>query len=145
MDADAFRSVIDVLTRHFAKKRIDAVVGVEARGFIIGAPIAYKLRTGFVPARKRGKLPFKKLSVQYSLEYGTELVEMHSDAIKNGQRIAIVDDLLATGGPAEATAKLVEKMGGRVAGLAFLVELDFLKGRDKLEKYDLVSLVHYDK
>ncbi len=145
MDADAFRSVIDVLTRHFAKKRIDAVVGVEARGFIIGAPIAYKLRTGFVPARKRGKLPFKKLSVQYSLEYGTELVEMHSDAIKNGQRIAIVDDLLATGGTAEATAKLVEKMGGRVAGLAFLVELDFLKGRDKLEKYDLVSLVHYDK
>ena len=145
MDADAFRSVIDVLTKHFARKRIDAVVGVEARGFIIGAPVAYKLGIGFVPARKKGKLPSKKLSVEYSLEYGTQFVEMHSDAIRRGQRIAIVDDLLATGGTAEATVKLVEKMGGNVAGLAFLVELDFLKGRAKLAKYDLISLVHYDK
>jgi len=145
IDAEAFRSVIDILTGHFSRKRIDAVVGVEARGFMIGAPVAYKLGTGFVPARKKGKLPFKKLSVEYSLEYGTEFVEMHSDAIKKGQRIAIVDDLLATGGTAEATARLVEKMGGKVTGLAFLVELDFLNGRDKLQKYDLVSLVHYNK
>jgi adenine phosphoribosyltransferase len=145
MNADAFRTVIDVLTRHFARKRIDAVVGVEARGFIIGAPVAYKLGIGFVPARKKGKLPFKRLSVEYSLEYGTQFVEMHSDAIRRGQRIAIVDDLLATGGTAEATVKLVEKMGGTVAGLAFVVELDFLKGRSKLGKYDLISLVHYDK
>jgi len=145
MDGEAFRSVIDVLTRYFARKKIDTVVGIEARGFMIGAPIAYKLGTGFIPARKKGKLPFKKLSVEYSLEYGTEFVEMHSDAIKKGQRIAIVDDLLATGGTADATVRLVEKMGGVVAGLAFLVELDFLKGREKLEKYDLISLIHYDK
>jgi len=145
VDAEAFRSVIDVLTRYFARKKIDAVVGIEARGFMIGAPIAYKLGTGFIPARKKGKLPFKKLSVEYSLEYGTEFVEMHSDAIKKSQRIAIVDDLLATGGTADATVRLVEKMGGIVTGLAFLVELDFLKGREKLEKYDLISLVHYDK
>jgi adenine phosphoribosyltransferase len=145
IDAEAFKSVIDQLTQYFAKKKIDAVVGVEARGFMIGAPIAYKLGTGFIPARKKGKLPYKKLSVEYTLEYGSESVEMHKDALKKGQRIAVIDDLLATGGTAEATVRLVEKMGGNVVGVAFVVELDFLKGRDKLKKYDLVSLVHYEK
>ena len=143
-DATSFRYVIDALTEHFSRKKIDSVVGIEARGFAIGAPVAYKLGVGFIPARKKGKLPFKKLSMEYSLEYGTELVEMHRDSIKKGQQIAVVDDLLATGGTAEATVRLVEKMGGKVAGLAFLVELDFLKGRKKLEKYDLISLVHYE-
>ena len=144
-DAEAFRSAIDALTFHFQKKKIDAVVGIEARGFMLGAPVAYKLGVGFVPARKKGKLPFKKISMEYTLEYGTEFVEMHRDGIKKGQRIAIVDDLLATGGTAEATLRLVEKMGGKVAALAFLVELDFLKGRKKLEGYELHSLVHFEK
>jgi adenine phosphoribosyltransferase len=144
-DSEAFRYVIDTLSGYFASKKVDCIVGIEARGFMLGAPVAYKLGVGFVPARKRGKLPFKKYSVQYSLEYGTEFVEMHQDGIKKGERIAIVDDLLATGGTAEATIKLVEKMGGKIVGLAFMVELDFLKGRQKLAGYDLVSLVHYQK
>jgi len=144
-DSEAFRYVIDMLSEHFVSKEIDCIVGIEARGFMLGAPVAYKLGVGFIPARKRGKLPFKKYSVQYSLEYGTEFVEMHQDGIKKGERIAIVDDLLATGGTAEATIKLVEKMGGKIVGLAFMVELDFLKGREKLAGYDLVSLVHYQK
>jgi adenine phosphoribosyltransferase len=144
-DPEAFRFVIDALTAHFSKKRIDLVVGIEARGFAIGAPVAYQLGVGFVPARKKGKLPFKKLTVEYSLEYGTEFIEMHRDGIRKGQRVAIIDDLLATGGTAEATARLVEKMGGRIAGLAFIVELDFLNGRKKLQKYNLLSLVHYEK
>jgi adenine phosphoribosyltransferase len=144
-DANAFRNVVDALTEYFSRKKIDSVVGIEARGFALGAPVAYELGVGFIPARKKGKLPFKKFSMEYSLEYGTELVEMHQDSIKKGQRIAVVDDLLATGGTAEATVRLVEKMGGKVAGLAFLVELNFLKGRKKLEKYDLLSLVHYEK
>ncbi len=145
MEAGAFRAAVDSLTANFARKKIDSVVGIEARGFMLGAPVAYKLGVGFVPARKRGKLPFKKFSVEYTLEYGTEFVEMHRDGIQRGERVAIIDDLLATGGTAEATVRLVEKLGGKVAGLAFLVELDFLKGRKKLEKYDLFSLVHYAK
>lgn len=144
-DAEAFKTVVNSLSEYFARKRIDSVVGIEARGFMVGAPVAYKLGVGFVPARKKGKLPFKKLSMEYSLEYGTEFVEMHRDGIKKGQRVAIIDDLLATGGTAEATSKLVEKMGGKIVGLAFLVELDFLHGREKLEKYDMISLVHYEK
>ncbi len=144
-DAKAFRSVVDALTNHFEDKRIDSIVGIEARGFMIAAPVAYKLGVGFVPARKKGKLPFKKVSIEYSLEYGTEFIEMHRDAIKKGERVAIIDDLLATGGTAEATVRLVEKMGGKVVGLGFLVELDFLKGRQKLADYELFSLVHYEK
>jgi adenine phosphoribosyltransferase len=144
-DPAAFRFVIDALTLHFSKMHVDVVVGIEARGFAVGAPVAYQLGVGFVPARKKGKLPFKKLSMEYTLEYGTELVEMHRDGIKKGQRVAILDDLLATGGTAEATARLVEKIGGKIAGLAFIVELDFLRGRKKLQKYNLMSLVHYEK
>jgi adenine phosphoribosyltransferase len=144
LEPEAFRSVVDSLAAFLATKKIDAIVGIEARGFMVGAPIAYKLGVGFVPARKKGKLPFKKYSVEYSLEYGSEFVEMHRDGIRKGERVAIVDDLLATGGTAEATVKLVEKMGGKVAGLGFMVELDFLKGREKLHGYDVLSLVHYE-
>jgi adenine phosphoribosyltransferase len=142
-DPVAFRSAVNILADHFSNKRIDAIVGIEARGFIVGAPVAYKLGVAFVPARKKGKLPFTKLSMEYTLEYGQEFVEMHCDAIQKGDRVAIIDDLLATGGTAEATAKLVEKLGGKVAGLAFLVELDFLHGRKKLSKYDVMTLVHF--
>jgi len=144
-DSEAFKSVIDSLTAYFSPKKITSVVGIEARGFMIGAPVAYKLGVGFVPARKKGKLPFKKYSIEYSLEYGSEFIEMHRDAISKGERVAIIDDLLATGGTAEATVRLVEKLGGKVAGIAFMVELDFLKGREKLVGYDVLSLVHYDK
>ncbi len=129
-DAKAFATVIDELTEYFSTKKVDCVVGIEARGFMLGAPIAYKLTVGFVPARKKGKLPFRKYSKEYSLEYGTEFVEMHRDGIRKGERVAIIDDLLATGGTAEAVISLVEKLGGKVVGLGFLVELDFLKGRE---------------
>ncbi len=144
-DAKAFRAVVDSLSAHFGKSKVDLIVGIEARGFIIGSPIAYNLNVGFVPARKKGKLPSDKLSVEYTLEYSSELLEMHRDSVIRGQKVVIVDDLLATGGTAEATAKLVETMGGAVVGLGFLVELDFLNGREKLRKYDVVSLVHYDR
>lgn len=144
-DGEAFRTVVNAISERFDRKRIDCVVGIEARGFMIGAPVAYKLGVGFVPARKKGKLPYKKFSSQYSLEYGKEFVEIHRDGIKRGQRVAVIDDLLATGGTAQATVKLVEKMGGRIAGLAFLVELDFLGGRKKLDGFELFSLVHYDE
>lgn len=144
-DADAFRASIDILTDYFARKKIDAVVGIEARGLMVGSPIAYNLGLGFVPARKKGKLPAERYTMEYTLEYGSEFIEMHTDGLKNGQRVAIIDDLLATGGTAEATGKLVEKLGGIVAGYGFLVELDFLHGRDKIKKYDIKSLVHFSE
>jgi len=142
---EVFRSVVQVFVEYFRRKRPDVIVGIEARGFIIGAPVAYELGVAFVPARKKGKLPYKKLSMEYTLEYGAEYVEIHKDAIRAGQRVGIIDDLLATGGTAEAALKLVEKMRGTVVALAFLVELDFLKGRDKLTRYDLLTLVHYQE
>jgi adenine phosphoribosyltransferase len=142
-DAEAFKAAIDIITEHFAKKKIDAVVGIEARGLMLGSPIAYNLGIGFVPARKKGKLPAEKYTMEYTLEYGAEFIEMHTDGLKRGQRVAIIDDLLATGGTAEATGKLVEKLGGVVAGYGFLVELDFLHGRDKIKKYDILTLVHF--
>ena len=142
-DAEAFRSVIDILTEHFARQKIDAVVGIEARGLMLGSPIAYNLGLGFVPARKKGKLPAEKYTMEYTLEYGAEYIEMHTDGLSPGQRVAIIDDLLATGGTAEATAKLVEKLGGAVAGFGFLVELDFLHGRDRIKNYEARSLVHF--
>jgi adenine phosphoribosyltransferase len=145
VDPASFRKTIDVMTRLFAEHQIDLLVGIEARGFMIGAPIAYNLTVGFVPARKKGKLPGRKLAQEYSLEYGSELLEMHDGSISRGQRVGIVDDLLATGGTARAAAKLVEKMGGKVACLGFLVELDFLHGRRKIRDYDMFSLVHYSK
>ncbi|MGH2639651.1 MAG: adenine phosphoribosyltransferase [Rhabdochlamydiaceae bacterium] len=144
-DASAFRAVVDILTEHFSTKNIDAIVAIEARGLILGAPIAYNLGIGFVPARKKGKLPAEKYTVEYTLEYGAEFVEMHIDGLSAGQRVAIIDDLLATGGTAEATAKLVEKLGGVVAGFGFLIQLDFLQGKDRIKKYDILSLVHFDE
>ncbi len=142
-DKLAFKYAIDVLTAYFTERKIDTIVGIEARGFMVGAPIAYNLGVGFVPARKKGKLPSKKLSMEYELEYNTELIEMHEDSITPGERVGVVDDLLATGGTADATAKLVEKLGGSVVGIGFIVELDFLKGREKIKRYDMTSLVHY--
>jgi adenine phosphoribosyltransferase len=146
-DPSAFRTCVDLLTDYFAKMEagVDVIVGVEARGFILGSAVAYNLGVGFVPARKKGKLPSSRETAEYTLEYGSEFVEMHTDAVAKGQRVGIVDDLLATGGTAEATTRLVEKLGGVVVGLAFLVELDFLHGRDKLSRYPLLTLVHYEE
>lgn len=143
-DSDAFREVIDRMAEQYVDSNVDCVVAVEARGYIFGAPLAYKLGAGFIPVRKPGKLPAKVISESYTLEYGTNSLEMHEDAIQPGQRVLIVDDLLATGGSARATVNLVEKLGGQVIGVAFMIELDFLNGRDQLEGYDLMSLIHFD-
>ncbi len=144
-DAKSFKSAIDFLTAEFSRRKLDLLVGIEARGFMIGGAIAYNLGLGFIPARKKGKLPSKTIFEEYALEYSSEYLEIHSDAVSPGQRVGIVDDLLATGGTAEAAAKLVEKIGGVVSCIGFLVELDFLKGREKISKYDVFSLVHYNE
>ena len=141
----AFRKSIDTLSTPYKKARINYVVGVEARGFILGAALAYKLGAGFIPVRKKGKLPYKTKSVTYQLEYGTDTLEIHQDAIKPGQRILISDDLLATGGTAAATAELVRKLGGEVIGASFAVELTFLNGRKKLPGIDVLSMIQYDR
>ena len=141
---EAFRKVIDWMVDQYANIRVDRVVAIEARGYIFGAPLAYKLGAGFVPIRKPGKLPAKIVSESYELEYGTNTLEIHEDGIEPGQRVLVIDDLLATGGSARAAINLVERLGGTVEGVAFLVELDFLHGRDKLEGYDVRSLIHYD-
>jgi adenine phosphoribosyltransferase len=140
---EAFREAIDRMADRYADIDIDGIVAIEARGYIFGAPLAYKLGAGFVPIRKPGKLPAETISESYELEYGTNTLEMHRDGIEPGQRILVVDDLLATGGSARAAINLVERLGGRIVGVAFLVELDFLHGRDKLEGYDMLSLIHY--
>jgi adenine phosphoribosyltransferase len=142
-DPKAFHMAMDRLAAHYAGAGIEAVVGVESRGFIFGAPLAYLLNCGFVPVRKFGKLPSETVSVEYALEYGTNVVELHVDAIKPGQRVLIVDDLLATGGTVSASIELVEKMGGHIAGIAFLVELGFLKGRERLNDHDVFALIQY--
>ncbi|GAB4241975.1 MAG: adenine phosphoribosyltransferase [Thermoleophilia bacterium] len=142
-DPVALRYTVDRLIEFGTGKKIDIVLGAEARGFILGAAMAYGLGAGFVPARKPGKLPWNVNRAEYDLEYGTDVLEMHMDAIKPGQRVIIHDDLLATGGTAKAKIDLVEQSGGVVAGLAFVVELDFLEGRKKLTGYDVLSLVHY--
>lgn len=139
----AFREVIDRLADHYAGQEIDLVVAVEARGYIFGAPIAYKLGAGFVPVRKEGKLPAETVREEYELEYGTDSVEMHRDAIQPGQKVLIVDDLIATGGSAAATARLVERLGGEVVSIAFLIELTFLKGVEKLKDYDVFTMIEY--
>ncbi len=142
-DEVAFPTVIDSIAAHFGRGTVDKVVGIEARGFIVAAPVAYHFGAGFVPVRKAGKLPFQTQSESYELEYGEETLEIHADAIAPGERIAIVDDVLATGGTAAATAKLVESLGGVVQGMAFIIELGFLKGRDRLKRYDVFSLLEY--
>ena len=143
-DKDALRASVDRMAEFFKDKKVDLVVGPEARGFIFGVPVAYALGAGFVPVRKPGKLPGEIESVDYDLEYGKDTLQIHKDAIKPGMRVAIVDDLLATGGTISAVAKLVEKLGGEVVGLSFTVELTGLSGRDKLEGYDIDSVVTYE-
>ena len=144
-DPAALKESIDRLTHHYREASLDKVVGIESRGFIFGLPLAYQLDAGFVPVRKPGKLPAATLSESYALEYGTNSLEIHVDAIEKGQRVLIVDDLLATGGTARATCNLVEQLGGTVVGLAFAIELNFLKGREKLKGYEVFSLIQYDE
>lgn len=139
----AFKYATDQIVDFARDKKIDIIVGPEARGFIIGCPVAYALGVGFVPVRKEGKLPRETVKVQYGLEYGTDVLTMHKDAIKPGQRVLITDDLLATGGTIEASVKLVEALGGIVVGIAFLIELTELEGRNKLDRYDLLTLISY--
>lgn len=143
-DKEAFKFTIDTIAEYLKDKNVDVIVGPEARGFLFGTPIAYALGAAFVPVRKKGKLPSETISVSYELEYGTDILEIHKDAIKPGQKVAIVDDLLATGGTIQSVAKLVESVGGEVVSLDFVIELTDLKGREKLQKYDLLSLVQYD-
>ncbi len=143
-DGEAFAKVIDLFDQRFRDKKVDIVVGVESRGFIFGGALAYKWRVGFVPVRKPGKLPAEKIREEYELEYGTDALEIHTDAIQPGQRVLIIDDLLATGGTLAATARLVERLGGVVVGMAFLIELKFLHGREKIKQYDLYSLIEYE-
>ena len=142
-DIDLFRKSIDLMVKPFIEKKIDVVVGIESRGFIFGTPIADMLNASFVPVRKPGKLPWNTEKVKYELEYGTDTLEIHTDAIKEGQNILIVDDLLATGGTAEAACKLVSQIKGTIKGLAVLVELEFLNGREKLNQYNVHSIVKY--
>ena len=142
-DPVAFRTAIDLLALHFHGQQIDAVAAAEARGFIFAAPLAIELGLSFVPIRKRGKLPFKVHSFSYELEYGNDTVEMHQDAMSPGHRVLLVDDLLATGGTMKACCELVEQTGATIAGCAFLVELAFLKGRQKLAPYNAFSLISY--
>ena len=143
-DAAAYRFVIDSLGDHFAGARIDRVLGIEARGFLFASPIALRFEAGLVPVRKAGKLPWEIEREEYALEYGVDLLEIHRDAVLPGERVLIVDDVLATGGTAAATARLVERLGGEVAGFAFVIELDFLGGRDQIKGHDILSLVSYE-
>lgn len=142
-DEIAFSTVIDLIVVHFGRGNVDKVVGIEARGFILASPVAYHFGAGFVPVRKKDKLPWQTESAEYSLEYGTATLEVHKDAVTPGERVLIVDDVLATGGTAAATADLVERIGGKIVGIACLIELAFLHGRSKLGEYDLLSLIEY--
>ena len=143
-DKEGLKASIDAIVDYLKEKNIDLIVGPEARGFIFGVPVAYAMGIGFVPVRKPGKLPAETISVTYDLEYGSDEIQIHKDAIKPGQRVAIVDDLLATGGTVEAVTKLIEQAGGVVASVDFVTELTDLKGRDKLKGYDVMSLVEYN-
>lgn len=138
-----FAYTIDAIAHHYDRDEIDKVLGIEARGFMVAAPLAYRFTAGLIPVRKKGKLPWQVESQEYELEYGTDHLEIHRDAIEPGERILIVDDVLATGGTARATAELTERCGGKVAGIAMIMELGFLKGREKLGGYDVFSLITY--
>jgi adenine phosphoribosyltransferase len=142
-DRGAFKETIDALVARYSSQRIDKVAAIESRGFIFGAPLAYQLGAGLVPVRKPGKLPTRTVHVEYSLEYGSNTLEMHVDALQPGERVLIVDDLLATGGSARAVAQLVETLQATVMGMAFVIELEFLKGREKLGNYDVFSLIKF--
>ena len=138
-----FRQTIDILAKHYAGQGIKKIVCVESRGFMFGAPVAYQLGVGVVPVRKKGKLPYRTLSCSYALEYGVDTLEMHEDALAAGEKVLIMDDLLATGGTALATAELIKKTGAELTGIAFLIELAFLNGRQKLKDFDVFSLIQY--
>lgn len=143
LNPKAFQFAVEKMTEPFKGEKVDKVMAVESRGFIFGAPIALKLNAGLVLIRKKGKLPWKTLTYSYSLEYGEETVEVHEDAINEGEKVLIVDDLLATGGTARAMIELAKKLGGKVAGVTFLIELTFLKGREKLKDYPVYSIIKY--
>ncbi|WP_227940174.1 adenine phosphoribosyltransferase [Alkalihalobacillus deserti] len=143
-DGPAYKAAIDEMAAYAKDKNVDLVVGPEARGFVVGCPIAYTLEAGFVPVRKAGKLPREVISVDYGLEYGKDSLTIHKDAIQKGQRVLIADDLLATGGTIEATVKMVEELGGEVVGIAFMIELGYLDGRARLNQYDMFSLMTYN-
>jgi adenine phosphoribosyltransferase len=143
-DPDAFARAADILFDRYKNARIDKVVSVESRGYILGSVLAYRLHAGFVPVRKPGKLPAQTIREEYQLEYGSDALELHTDALGKGERVLIHDDLLATGGTIQATCRLVERLGGTIVGIAFLIELSFLKGRDRLTKYDVFSMMEYD-
>jgi adenine phosphoribosyltransferase len=142
-DPMAFSTITDMIVVHFGRGNVDKVVGIEARGFILASPVAYHFNAGFVPIRKQGKLPWETVDEEYALEYGTATIEVHRDAVQPGERVLIVDDVLATGGTARAAASLVERIGGKVCGIACLIELGFLKGRDQLQGYELFTLIEY--
>ena len=142
-DGEAFKYACDLIIDYAKKVGAEVVAGPESRGFIVGCPVAYELGIGFVPVRKPNKLPRETISLEYSLEYGTYTLEMHKDAIKPGQKVLIIDDLLATGGTVEASAKMIESLGGEVVGCAFLIELEDLKGREKLANYDVFAAMKY--
>ncbi len=144
-DKEGFRLTIDKLAKPYLKNKPDIVVGIDARGFILSSDVAYKLKRGLAIIRKKGKLPYKKVWKKYILEYTANILEMHKDAIKPGEKVLIVDDVLATGGTMKTTVDLVEKLGGKIMGIAFLVELNYLNGRKKLKGYPIYSLVHYDQ
>ena len=140
---DLFKASIERMAGPFQRKGVTHVASIESRGFIFGAPVAYLLGAGYIPVRKKGKLPYKTLSHTYELEYGTDTLEVHADALDSSSRVLIIDDVLATGGTARATCQLIEKLKAKVAGLSFLVELEFLHGREKLRGYDVTALIHY--
>jgi adenine phosphoribosyltransferase len=142
-DPIAFSTIIDLIVVHFGRGNVDKVVGIEARGFILAAPVAYHFGAGVVPVRKKGKLPAATLDEEYSLEYGSASLEIHRDAVSPEERVLVVDDVLATGGTARAAASLVERIGGKVCGISCLIELDALRGREKIEGHELFTLIHY--
>lgn len=143
-DAQAFKECLEAMKEKIlAFGEVDLIVGPESRGFVFGTPLAYALNKGFIPIRKKGKLPYKTIKAEYALEYGTDVLEMHEDAIKPGQKVVIVDDLLATGGTTGANIQLIEKLGGEVAGIVYFIELTFLNGREKLTKYKVESIVQF--
>jgi len=143
-DPAALKEAVDRIAERFEGEKVDVVVGAEARGFIFGPAVAYKLGVGFIPIRKPGKLPYETISATYELEYGADIVEIHKDAVSPGQRVLMIDDLLATGGTMAASCELVEKLGGLIVACAFVIELSFLKGREKLPDYEVFSLVDYE-
>lgn len=142
-DKQGFKGAIDLFVDRFKDQGIDYVVGVEARGYMLGAPLAYAIGAGFIPVRKPGKLPYSKLSESYALEYGTNSLEIHEDALGRGERVVVVDDLLATGGTAAATSRLLQRLGAKIEAFAFLIELEALKGREALQGVDIVSFIRY--